>query len=60
MKFPPHYRRCKMRLIGVVIENRCRAVEVPVIIEPVGGNGYRVTGAEGLSVGLTADGATAA
>jgi hypothetical protein len=35
-------------------------VEVPVIIETVAGNGYRVTGAGGLSVGLTAEGATAA
>jgi hypothetical protein len=35
-------------------------VEVPVIIEPVTGNGYRVTGAGGLSVGLTAEGATVA
>jgi hypothetical protein len=35
-------------------------VDVPVIIEPVAGNGYRVTGAGGLSVGLTAEGATAA
>jgi hypothetical protein len=35
-------------------------VEVPVIIEPVTGNGYRATGAGGLSVGLTAEGATAA
>ena len=35
-------------------------MEVPVIIEPVAGNGYRVTGAGGLSVGLTAEGATAA
>ena len=35
-------------------------MEVPVIIEPVTGNGYRVTGAGGLSVGLTAEGATAA
>jgi hypothetical protein len=35
-------------------------VEVPVIIEPLTGNGYRVTGAGGLSVGLTAEGATAA
>jgi hypothetical protein len=34
-------------------------VGVPVIIEPVAGNGYRVTGAGGLSVGLTAEGATA-
>ena len=35
-------------------------MEIPVIIEPVTGNGYRVTGAGGLSVGLTAEGATAA
>jgi hypothetical protein len=35
-------------------------VEVPVVIEPVVGNGYRVTGAGGLSVGLTAEAATAA
>jgi hypothetical protein len=35
-------------------------VEVPVIIEPVTGNGYRASGAGGLSVGLTAEGATAA
>ena len=35
-------------------------VEVPVIIEPVTGNGYRATGAGGLSVCLTAEGATAA
>ncbi len=34
-------------------------MEVPVIIESVTGNGYRVTGAGGLSVGLTAEGATA-
>jgi hypothetical protein len=35
------------------------SVEIPVIIEPVMGNRYRVTGAGGLSVGLTAEGATA-
>jgi hypothetical protein len=35
-------------------------MEVPVIIEPVMGKGYRVTGAGGLSVGLTAEGATVA
>jgi hypothetical protein len=35
-------------------------VEIPVIIEPLTGNGYRVIGAGGLSVGLTAEGATAA
>jgi hypothetical protein len=35
-------------------------VEVPVIVEPVAGNAYRVTGAGGLSVGLTAEGATVA
>jgi hypothetical protein len=34
-------------------------VKVPVIIEPVTGNGYRATGAGGLSVGLIAEGATA-
>jgi len=36
------------------------SVEVPVIIETVNGNGYRVTGAGGLSVGLIAEGASAA
>lgn len=35
-------------------------MEVPVIIEPVTGNGYRATGAGGLSVGLSAEGTTAA
>jgi hypothetical protein len=35
-------------------------VENPVIIEPVTGNGYRAIGAGGLSLGLTAEGATAA
>ncbi len=35
-------------------------MDIPVIVEPVTGNGYRATGAGGLSVGLTADGATAA
>jgi hypothetical protein len=35
-------------------------VDIPVIIEPTAGNGYRVTGAGGLSLGLTAEGATAA
>jgi hypothetical protein len=40
--------------------NEGYTVEVPVIIEPVTGNGYRATGAGGLSVGLTAEGATAA
>jgi hypothetical protein len=34
-------------------------VEVPIIIEPVTGKGYRATGAGGLSAGLTAEGATA-
>ncbi len=33
---------------------------MPVIIEPVSGSGYRVTGAGGLSVGLTAEGTTPA
>lgn len=36
------------------------SVDVPVIIEPVTGNGYRATGAGGLSVGLSAEGTTAA
>ena len=35
-------------------------MEVPVIIEPISGNGYRATGAGGLSIGLTAEGATEA
>jgi hypothetical protein len=35
-------------------------VEIPVIIEPVAGAGYRAIGAGGLSSGLTADGPTAA
>jgi hypothetical protein len=35
-------------------------VEVPVIVEPLGGNGYRATGAGGISVGLTAEGPTPA
>ena len=35
-------------------------MELPVIIEPLTGNGYRATGAGGLSLGLTAEGATAA
>ena len=35
-------------------------MDIPVIVETVGGNGYRVTGAGGLSVGLTAEGATEA
>ena len=34
-------------------------MEIPVIIEPLQGAGYRVTGAGGLSVGLAAEGATA-
>lgn len=33
-------------------------MEIPVIVEPVAGNGYRATGAGGLSVGLTAEGAS--
>jgi hypothetical protein len=47
-----------MRFEGVV--NKVDAVEILVIIEPLNGNGYRATGAGGLSVGLTAEGATAA
>jgi hypothetical protein len=33
-------------------------LEIPIIIEPVTGNGFRATGAGGLSVGLIAEGAT--
>jgi hypothetical protein len=33
-------------------------VEIPILIEPVAGNGYRAIGTEGLSVGLAAEGAT--
>ena len=47
-----------MRFDRVV--NKEHIVEVPVIIEPVRGNGHRATGAGGLSVGLTAEGATPA
>jgi hypothetical protein len=35
-------------------------MEFPAIVEPVAGNGYRATGAGGLSVGLAAEGATPA
>ena len=35
-------------------------MDMPVVIEPIAGSGYRATGAGGLSVGLSADGATAA
>lgn len=34
-------------------------MSVPVIVEPIAGNGYRAIGAGGLSVGLAAEGATA-
>jgi hypothetical protein len=46
-------------VIGTVRKGK-PAVEVLVIIEPVTGNGYRATGAGGLSLGLSAEGATAA
>ncbi len=49
-----------MSVLETCVEKKGHAVEVPVIIEPVTGNGYRVTGAGGLSVGLIAEGATAA
>jgi hypothetical protein len=49
----------KLGKYGVVGKGGC-FVEVPVIIEQVTGSGYRVTGAGGLSIGLTAEGATAA
>jgi hypothetical protein len=45
---------------GGTVRKERAAVEVPVIIEPITGSGYRAIGAGGLSVGLTADGATAA
>ncbi len=35
-------------------------MDVTVIVEPVNGSSYRVTGAGGLSVGLSAEGVTAA
>jgi hypothetical protein len=35
-------------------------VDIPVIVEALAGNGYRATGAGGLSVGLSAEGPTAA
>ncbi len=35
-------------------------MEVPVVIEPIAGRGYRATGTGGISVGLAADGATPA
>lgn len=35
-------------------------MEVPVIVEPILGNGFRAIGAGGLSVRLTAEGSTAA
>jgi hypothetical protein len=33
-------------------------MEIPVIVEPVAGNGYRAVGTAGLSVGLIAEGTT--
>lgn len=33
-------------------------MEIPVIVEPVAGNGYRAIGTTGLSVGLIAEGTT--
>ena len=35
-------------------------MDVSVVIEPVAGNGYRAIGAGGMSIGLTAEGASAA
>lgn len=35
-------------------------MELPAVVEPVVGTGYRAIGAGGLSVGLTAEGATVA
>ena len=37
-----------------------QAMDVPVIIEPLNGQGFRATGAGGLSLGLSAEGSTAA
>jgi hypothetical protein len=45
--------------MGIVFEGGC-SVDIPVIIETLTGNGYRVTGTGGLSIGLTAEGATEA
>jgi hypothetical protein len=36
------------------------SADIIVVIEPVDGTGYRATGAGGLSVGLSAEGATVA
>jgi hypothetical protein len=33
-------------------------MDIPVIVEPVAGNGYRAVGTAGLSIGLIADGKT--
>ena len=33
-------------------------MELATIVEPIGGNGYRAIGAGGLSLGLSAEGAT--
>jgi hypothetical protein len=33
-------------------------MDIPVIVEPVAGNGYRAVGTAGLSVGLIAEGTT--
>jgi hypothetical protein len=57
--FPPGCHTGKINGIGARRKGTY-SMEVPVIIEPVTGNGYRATGAGGLSVGLTAEGATAA
>src|SRR5690242_9353064 len=57
-RFPASYRPGRMK--DWDSEKGRTAVEVPVIIEPVTVSRYRVTGAGGLSVGLTAEGATAA
>jgi hypothetical protein len=36
-----------------------KSVDVPILVEPVANNGFRATGAGGISVGLMAEGATA-
>jgi hypothetical protein len=43
-----------------LVVDKGHAVELPVIVEPLVGNGFRAIGAGGLSLGLTAEGATAA
>ncbi len=41
------------------VDDKGHAVELPVIVEPLNGNGFRAIGAGGISLGLAAEGATA-